>query len=92
MAAVKPAVPHCIAMREGKFSGISITQLAGTRMYSDKPPCEFIPISKPVTNTRVPVGNFPERSDTTTPAASIPGMCGKFRVMPLWPLADKASL
>ena len=67
-------------------------QDAGTLMYWPKPPAVFMPRSKPVTITWSPAPNWEVELVATTPAASIPGVCGYFLVTPLLPDADSASL
>ena len=91
-AAVKPAVPRIIAARASRPLGIGTAQAAGTRIFWPKPPGVFMPKSKPMTITSSPTANSSLADSATTPAASMPGVWGKFRVTPGLPVAERASL
>ena len=75
-AAVSPAVPSAIAVRASRPSGSGTSQSPGTRMSWPNPPGVFIPRSKPVHSTRPPTAKRASRDAITSPAASIPGVCG----------------
>src|SRR5210317_292186 len=75
-AAVKPAVPRDMASIAVRLIGFLTTQLAGTLMYSPKPPGVFMPMSYPVTMTSSPSSNCEEFPSVIIPAASIPGTNG----------------
>ena len=78
--------------RNDSAGGTLAAHSAGTLMYWPKPPEVFMPKSNPVTVTWSPTANMRVVEVATTPAASMPGVCGYLRVTPLLPLADSASL
>ena len=79
-------------MRRSKPLGMGTAQPAGMRIFWPKPPAVFMPRSKPMAITSSPGEKASTVDSATTPAASMPGVCGKLRVTPGFPVADNASL
>src|SRR5262245_57978730 len=80
-----------LSRRDNPCGGFT-AQLDGTLIYCPNPPEVFMPRSKPVTMTSSPTATAFVVECATTPAASIPGVWGYFRVTALLPDADNASL
>ena len=62
------------------------------RIFCPNPPGVFMPRSKPVAMTASPGEKSLDADSTTVPAASIPGVWGKLRVTPGFPVAESPSL
>ena len=91
-AAVKPAVPRIMLVRASSPSGIGTAHPAGIRIFWPNPPGVFMPRSKPMAMTASPGAKSLDDDSTTVPAASMPGVCGKLRVTPGFPVAESPSL
>ena len=78
--------------RASSPSGSGTAQPAGMRIFCPKPPGVFMPRSKPMAMTASPGAKSFTDDSTTVPAASMPGVCGKLRVTPGFPVAESPSL
>ena len=90
--AVYPAVPMAMACVDVKAEGVATSQLPSRRALPASPPQWLSPTPKPFTRTRSPGLKDAFEDSTTSPAASMPGTMGNFRMTGALPVMASASL